>query len=868
MKVEKLFDKYQQLAEKFSHMLNENTGIDGSTNVALKKAKEVMQVPYEALREVLPYECYDSENELFINRQSIGFSYSVLPLTGADEGTVRSLASLLKNKLPAGWDCQGVLFKHSMIADKIKDLYGVFLAKGGMYATIAEMAIKYHVQASKKGYKNKRGYPCRLSDYRVYLFFSRAKRSFDDLSEELLIRESIESELKVCKFIFKRLDDIEFATYLRAIISYVDDQESFDIADVNPMLPLGHSIPKRGTTLTVDDRAIHGTVYDSQGKKTQSEIVSLTVKKWPDFYALWSSSENYASIKEPEQGIQSTFLLSFNIRALHHESQKMVESRKARSLRSRNNHIYRQLNPGIEHEAEDHDFVHKNMVQDNLTLCDVSLNLILLSTPNNVRNDMAKAISAFNNNKIELEPAYGTQWLSFLSSLPFFMSEGLYHPLKSMDQVMPLTNWNAANFLPVVGEFQGCGKGVILPTLRNQLCAIDFHDTKNLPITNMNHSVLAGSGAGKSYQTNNEVSYELANGNQVFIIDVGDSFKHLTSLYNGVYIEYQNLKLNPFTLFDFEGKSIIKSDDGELIEVDSSEQIKDLLALMASPDKSLEPVQQAYLTKAVRNSWIKYKQNACIDNVIEELEVLLNSKYQNDVRLKDLILLLDDYTSSGTYGDIFSGQTTNFNDDQLVVLELGGLEHSNPKLLRIVLYALIIVIQGQFYHGERDRNKRCIIDEAWQFLGQGSNPIAASFIEKGFRTARKYNGGFTVIGQKLDELKNSDTGRAIEACCDIQIIMRQSNIEAYLERHPKEFNKFQTDMIKKFGAAKDNGFSEMMLKFGGNVSFHRLFSDPFSRILYSTDGDEFQKVENLVKQGHHISDAVQVVANKYYGDEL
>lgn len=868
MKADKLFDKCLDLAEKFSKVLNETNGIEGSTNVVLNKAKEVMEVPYEALREVLPYECYDAEKQLFINRNSVGFSYAVLPLTGADDGTVRSLASLLKNKLPAGWDCQGSMLKHSMIADKITSLYTPFLKRGGMYAQIAKMAIKYHIQASKKGYKNKRGYPCRLSDYRVYLSFSKPKRNFDDISEELLVRESIESELNVCKLVYKRLDDVEFATYVRAIISFVDSNERFDIADVNPMQALGYSIPKRGTTLRVDDRAIHGLVYDKQGEIQKSEIINLTAKKWPDYYALWSSAENYASIKEPEQGIQSTFLLSFNIRALHHEKQKMIEKRKASSLAKRNNHIYRQLNPGIELEAMDHDYVQKNMVKDNLTLCDVSLNLVLLSTPNNIRNDMAKATSSFKNNQIELEPAYGTQWLSFLSSLPFFMSEGLYHPLKMMGQVTPLTNWNAANFLPIVGEFQGCEQGVVLPTLRNQLCAIDFHDNKNLPITNMNHSVLAGSGAGKSYFVNNEVSYELASGNQVFIIDVGDSFKHLTSLYNGTYIEYQNLKLNPFTLFDFDGKSIIKNKEGELIEVDSSEQVKDLLSLMASPDSELDSVQQAYLTKAVRSAWSQFKRNASIDNVVEELEKLLETKYQDDVRLKDLILLLDDYTTKGTYGDIFNGHTTNFSDSQLVVLELGGLEQSNPKLLRIVLYALIIVIQGQFYHGARDRKKRCIIDEAWQYLGKGSNPVAAIFIEKGFRTARKYNGGFTVIGQKLDELKSSDTGRAIEACCDIQIIMRQSNIDGYLERHPNAFNEFQVEMIKKFGAAKENGFSEMMLKFGSNVSFHRLFSDPFSKILYSTDGDEFQEVENLIKQGHDINQAVSMVAHKSYGDEL
>ena len=116
MKFEKIMDSCHLYAEKFAKLMGESTGVEGSTNKAIKIAREVMEVPYAALREVLPYDLYDAEQQLFINNKSVGFSYSVLPLTGADEGIVRSIAQLLKDKLPAGWDCQGALYKHSMIA--------------------------------------------------------------------------------------------------------------------------------------------------------------------------------------------------------------------------------------------------------------------------------------------------------------------------------------------------------------------------------------------------------------------------------------------------------------------------------------------------------------------------------------------------------------------------------------------------------------------------------------------------------------------------------------------------------------------------------------------------------------------------------
>lgn len=867
MKFEKIMDSCHLYAEKFAKLMGESTGVEGSTNKAIKIAREVMEVPYAALREVLPYDLYDAEQQLFINNKSVGFSYSVLPLTGADEGIVRSIAQLLKDKLPAGWDCQGALYKHSMIADKIAKLYEPFLKRGGMYERIAKMGIKYHINASQKGYKNKRGYPCRLSDYRVYLSFSRPKRSFDSFDEELQIREDLEAELKICNLIFKRLDSIELATYVRALVSFIDDKDSFDQIEIDESQRISSSIPRRGTTLIIDDNAIHSKVYDDDGNARNSEIVNLTIKQWPDYYALWNSADNYANLMQPEKGVQSTFLLTFNIRGLSHEKQKLIEGRKAKSLGQRNNHVYRQLNPGIELEAADHDYVYKNMVKDKITTCDVSFNLVLFSTPENIRKDIAKAKGTFRHNQIELIPAYGTQWLSFLSSLPFFMSEGLYQSLKAMGQVKPLTNWNAANFLPVIGEFQGCNTGVILPTLRNQLCALEFHDDKNLPITNYNVVIKASPGAGKSFFSNTTVTSEMAQGNKIFIIDVGDSYKHLAATYGAVYIDSNNLKINPFTLFDYEGKSIVKNDEGELVEIDSSEQIRDLLALMASPDVPLDPVSKTYLMDAVDSAWNKKKNNALIDDVIAELDYLQNNKYKGDQRIQDLSTLLEKYSTRGKYGKFFNSHTPLFNNDQMVVLELGGLKN-NKQLLQVVMYALIIVIQGQFYNTPRDIKKRCIIDEAWQFLAKTSNPIAAEFIEKGFRTARKHNGGFSVIVHKLDELKNTDIGRAIESCSDIEIIMRQSGLDTYIESYPNTFNEFQEDMIRKFGAAKENGFSEMMIKFGGSVSFHRLFNDPFSRVLFSTSGDEFQAVEDLVQEGTSTEDAVEIVAKKFYGDEL
>jgi len=44
------------------------------------------------------------------------------------------------------------------------------------------------------------------------------------------------------------------------------------------------------------------------------------------------------------------------------------------------------------------------------------------------------------------------------------------------------------------------------------------------------------------------------------------------------------------------------------------------------------------------------------------------------------------------------------------------------------------------------------IDEAWYFLIEDDSPTTSKFIVQGFRTTRKYKGGFGVLTSNLDDL--------------------------------------------------------------------------------------------------------------------
>ena len=98
--------------------------------------------------------------------------------------------------------------------------------------------------------------------------------------------------------------------------------------------------------------------------------------------------------------------------------------------------------------------------------------------------------------------------------------------------------------------------------------------------------------------------------------------------------------------------------------------------------------------------------------------------------------------------------------------------------------------------------------------------------------------------------------------------MRQGNFEDYLQDNPKSFDEKQQRLIKGFGEAESQGFSSLMVQYGNAYTFHRYFADPFTRVLFSSNAEEFSAIEALQKQGLSLEQAVYQIAEKHYGDEL
>lgn len=857
-------DKARNLLHRFSHQLGETISCEPQSLFNRQKGKESLQVDLPSFRTLLPYETMD-ENLFFVNHNSMGFGLSVLPSCGADESIIHSLAELFKNKLPSGVDCTVMLYKHRYVSHRLSESFSPIVQRGGIYAELAQMSIDFHLKALKKGYKNGRNIPAQLADYTAYLFISTRKHSGASHALSRL-REDWESELKAAGFGFYRLEQSEFKSVMRTLVSPSLEESSWPLIDNQEEGLIRDALPNVTSVYEIHDKSIDISTHNSEHEEQKVRVVNCQISKWPDpknpnnQFGLWQTPDLFANLLAPQHGIQCPFLISFTIRGVNREKTKKIAKTRAKDANSNNNSVQNFLAPGLAEQAEQWSLVHQEVSRDNMDLFPTFYNLMLFTRSENEREYVAKAVSSYRQHGFTLTQSHGTQWLRFLGSLPFVLTDGLFSRLELMGLTKQLSNYNVANLLPLVADFKGCKEGLLLPTYRHQLFFYDPFDDRNLSISNYNRLTVASSGAGKSYLQQALLLDGLSRGHQIFVIDLGESYKHLCQMVGGTYVDVTTISLNPFTLFDFEGTTEIKG-----AQVNNYIQMRDLLAIMASPEQGLDEVQKDWLLEALLKAWNHKKNQCCIDDVLEALKGILQTPQgRNDRRLKDVLVLLSKYGKDGLYGSLFNGPTPMFNKSMFTVFELGGFE-SNPQLLIIVMFVMIVIIQGQFYHSDRRLKKQCNFDEIWRALMKSSNPLMANFIEQGWRTARKYLAGFSGVTQHLSDTENTAQGRAIAACSDTKIIMKQGSFKEYIAEHPTLFTPLQQRVIESFGEAKLQGFSDFMLQCGGVSTFHRYFSDPFSRVLFSTSGDEFGEIEALMNSGVSLTEAIKQVATKYYG---
>lgn len=418
---------------------------------------------------------------------------------------------------------------------------------------------------------------------------------------------------------------------------------------------------------------------------------------------------------------------------------------------------------------------------------------------------------------------------------------GSMNSAKGLFRTHTLTSSQAAQFMPILAEWRGSpDPTVLLTTRRGEVGGFDLYKSSS----NYNAVLVAQSGSGKSFWTQQLITDYLAEGAKVWVIDSGRSYQKLAAAVNGTFMEFSpdsDICLNPFTAFLQERGGQNKNID------DDMDIISSLIERMASQRDPLGDLEMEIIRKAIRQTFIDKQGYSTIEDIADWL-----SAQVGDSRATDLALRLDSF-AFGQYAKFFNGYANVNMSNDFVVLELDDLKNQR-QLQQVVLLQLVTQITNEMYM-TRGRKKILIIDEGWALL---DDPVMSRAMETAYRTARKADGAVITVTQGIADLYNSPSGRSMIDNAAWQLILSQKveAIDSVFNSGKLTIDSYNYQMLKTLKTVPGS-HSEIMVMGNGGCGIFRMTVDRFTQTMYSTSGKDRSQVLQDLDNGMDVIESIQ-----------
>lgn len=103
------------------------------------------------------------------------------------------------------------------------------------------------------------------------------------------------------------------------------------------------------------------------------------------------------------------------------------------------------------------------------------------------------------------------------------------------------------------------------------------------------------------------------------------------------------------------------------------------------------------------------------------------------------------------------------------------------------------------------------------------------------------------------------------AALKMVLLQDETTLTQFNQTH-QLFSDYEMTLLKKFPEAKKAGYSQVHIRGGSVQTFQRLFVDPFTLVMLSSDGADYAAVSTLQSQGIGLMEAINQVARAHYGD--
>ncbi|MFF5293004.1 VirB4 family type IV secretion system protein [Paractinoplanes globisporus] len=328
---------------------------------------------------------------------------------------------------------------------------------------------------------------------------------------------------------------------------------------------------------------------------------------------------------------------------------------------------------------------------------------------------------------------------------------------------------------------------------------------------NYNAVILARSGEGKSYLAKLDLLRNLYLGVEAFVIDPEDEYVTLAAAVGGTVIRpgVPGVRINPLDLARGDG------DDALVRRALFMQTFVTVLTGGAglSPEEAAAldvAVLAAYRAKGITTDPRTWRRTAPL---LADLAAALDETGDAG---RVLAARLYPYVA-GSFKGLFDGPTSVTADGHLVVYAIKNLpEELKPVGTLLILDAIWRTVSTGGQTGT-PRRRLVVVDEAWLLLRAG---LAARFLFRLAKSARKYWLGLTVISQDADDVLSTEVGRAVVSNAATQVLLRQAPqiIDAITEAFGL------TDGERTFLLSSGRG-DALLVAGTSRVAFHSLASD-------------------------------------------
>ena len=821
--------------------------------------REISQMP--RLTGILPYLAWQEDARLFVLDQggfgereehAIGFCIETLPQTGASDEMEKVLASLFVS-CPPGTGIQISLYGSPHIlplllaqanllpsSASIDEADSDERRHGNIFRLLARRRIDHYLKGIGQSIFGHQTYL--LRDFRsvIAITLPLDPESPADVDEALRIRESVHATLKSAHL---PGHDWGPGDLMNFTADFFDHNRLFAGGTSRP-IEWNENLPLRDqlSDLEVASRVGDGDIRFRKAGGDESVLQLFSVRQYPRFFRL--SGMNYM-IGDPYQlalSMPCPFLITMGAVSLDYESARTkAQMKAARATQSAGSYMAH-FQPDLQERKRDWDMVLKTF-DSGRTVVGMYHQIALVSKVEDASRCEHAVRAVWRARGFDLTKDFYLQHQALSAALPMTLTPGLQADLRQFGRINTKTADNAVMTSPLIAEWKGTQTPVMtLFGRRGQIVGFDLFDNTG---GNFNFAVAALSGSGKSVFVNEMTYRYLGAGAKVWIIDVGRSYKNLCELLDGEFIEFSDERQNTICLNPFSMIIDISAD---------MEMILPLIAQMASPREPLDNYGYTALGSAIKRVWDAKGRAATITDIYELLQtgrLSLEGEYERD--LSRLATALEPYTRHGVYASYFEGDANIQFDKDFVVLELEELK-SKKDLQSVVMQLIMYRITQEMYR-DRSRRKLVIIDESWDLMGSGAS---GSFIEAGYRRARKYGGAFGTITQSVDDYYKNEATKAAINNADWLFLLRQK--PENIERLGKEGKLSLDEWLKRqlASVSTEHGhFSEIYIHSPMGSGLGRLLLDPFSMLVYSTRAEDYEAIKRLRDQGLSVSDAIE-----------